>query len=134
MARAISLNELKATQDWFVTREIKQVSGIIDVASFGGTTREYLAEIDPASFCSINVTLPQVVNAIGPAMPTPAAATSPWAARASTSAASACCRPIPDMQNVLISERNGVPVYLRDVADVHEGFSAAPRPGRRQSR
>ncbi|MDE3109385.1 MAG: efflux RND transporter permease subunit, partial [Acidobacteriota bacterium] len=42
-----SLNELKATQDWFVTREIKQVPGIIDVASFGGTTREYLAEIDP---------------------------------------------------------------------------------------
>ena len=29
-----SLNELKATQDWFVTREIKQVSGIIDVAWF----------------------------------------------------------------------------------------------------
>ena len=34
-----TLNELKATQDWFVTREIKQVSGIIDVAAFGGTTR-----------------------------------------------------------------------------------------------
>src|ERR1700733_6255983 len=36
-----SLNELKAAQDWLVTREIKQVSGIIDVAGFGGSTREY---------------------------------------------------------------------------------------------
>src|ERR1700747_44721 len=41
---AYSLNELKATQDWFVTREIKQVSGIIDVVGFGGTTRAYVAE------------------------------------------------------------------------------------------
>jgi AcrB/AcrD/AcrF family len=32
-----SLNELKATENWFVTREIKQVSGIIDVTSFGGS-------------------------------------------------------------------------------------------------
>src|SRR5580698_1447002 len=41
-----SLNELKATQDWFVTREVKQVSGIIYVVGFGGSTREYVAEID----------------------------------------------------------------------------------------
>src|ERR1700722_6730857 len=42
-----TLNELKATQDWFVTREIKQVSGIIDVAGFGGSTKQYVAEVDP---------------------------------------------------------------------------------------
>jgi cobalt-zinc-cadmium resistance protein CzcA len=34
---------------------------------------------------------------------------------------------IPEMQDVLITERNGVPVYLRDVADVHEG--SEPRLG-----
>ena len=34
---------------------------------------------------------------------------------------------IDEMQNVVITERNGVPVYLRDVADVHEGFQ--PRLG-----
>ena len=34
---------------------------------------------------------------------------------------------IQDMQNVLIAERNGVPVYLSDVADVHEG--SQPRLG-----
>src|ERR1700690_525711 len=42
-----SLNELKATQDWLLLREIKQVPGIIDVATFGGTTRQYQAEVDP---------------------------------------------------------------------------------------
>src|SRR6202008_1826844 len=49
------LNELKATQDWLVVREIKQVPGIIDVASFGGTTREYIAEIDPGKLLQYGV-------------------------------------------------------------------------------
>src|SRR5277367_5103922 len=42
-----SLNTLKAEQDWMIRREIKQVPGIIDVTTFGGTTRQYQAEVDP---------------------------------------------------------------------------------------
>src|ERR1700739_3103762 len=42
-----SLNELKATQDWLVVRELKQVPGIIDVATFGGRTCPYQAGIHP---------------------------------------------------------------------------------------
>ena len=59
-----SLNELKATQDWLVTREIKQVPGIIDVTTFGGTTRQYQVIVDPGRLLAHNVTLTQVVNAI----------------------------------------------------------------------
>src|ERR1700751_2497224 len=49
-----SLNELKATQDWFVVRELKQVPGIIDVSTFGGTTKQYHAEIDPNTLLQYN--------------------------------------------------------------------------------
>src|SRR3984885_2761455 len=59
-----SLNELKAAQDWLVTREIKQVSGIIDVAGFGGSTREYVAELDARKLLQLNVTLPPVIAAV----------------------------------------------------------------------
>src|ERR1700684_1427943 len=59
-----SLNEIKATQDWFVTREVKQVSGIIDVASFGGSTRQYIAEVDARKLLQFGVTLPQAVAAV----------------------------------------------------------------------
>src|SRR5580704_2658443 len=52
-----SLNELKAAQDWFVTREIKQVSGIIDVVGFGGTTRAYVAEVDAGKLLQYKVSL-----------------------------------------------------------------------------
>ena len=59
-----SSNEIKATQDWLVTRELKQVPGIIDVTTFGGTTRQYQVIVDPNLLLAHNVTLTQVVNAI----------------------------------------------------------------------
>src|SRR5580698_2121195 len=59
-----SLNELKATQDWLVTREIKQVSGIVDVVGFGGTTRAYVAEVDARKLLQYKVTLSQVLSAV----------------------------------------------------------------------
>ena len=45
-------------------RELKQVPGIIDVTTFGGTTRQYQVETDPNKLLGYGVTLPQVVTAI----------------------------------------------------------------------
>ena len=42
----------------------KQVPGIIDITTFGGTTRQYQVEADPNKLLSYGVTLPQVINAI----------------------------------------------------------------------
>lgn len=122
-----SLNELKATQDWFVTREIKQVSGIIDVASFGGTTREYLAEIDPGKLLQYDVALPQVVNAIQSSNANAGGSYLTMGSQSVNVRGLGLLQTIPEMQQVLITERNGVPVYLKDVADVHESFE--PRLG-----
>ena len=47
-----TLNEIKATQDWLVRRELKQVPGIIDITTFGGTTRQYQIETDPNKLLS----------------------------------------------------------------------------------
>jgi cobalt-zinc-cadmium resistance protein CzcA len=122
-----TLNELKATQDWFVTREIKQVSGIIDVAGFGGSTRQYVAEVDPRKLLQYNVTLPQVVAAVSASNANAGGNYLTMGSQSVNVRGVGLLRSILDMQKVLISERNGVPVYLRDIADVHEG--SQPRLG-----
>jgi heavy metal efflux system protein len=122
-----SLNELKATQDWFVTREIKQVSGIIDVASFGGTTREYLAEVDPGKLLQYNVTLPQIANAIQSSNANAGGSYLTMGSQSVNVRGLGLLQTTPEMQQVLITEHNGVPVYLKDVADVRE--SSEPRLG-----
>src|ERR1700691_5852001 len=122
-----TLNELKATEDWFVEREIKQVSGIIDVTSFGGSTREYIAEIDPQKLLQYNVTLPQDVSAISSSNANVGGNYLTMGDQSVNIRRLGLLRSIAEMENVLIISRNGVPVYLRDVAKVYEG--SQPRLG-----
>jgi heavy metal efflux system protein len=122
-----SLNELKATQDWFVRREIKQVSGIIDVTSFGGTTRQYIAEIDPRKLLQFNVSLPQVVTGVSAANANAGGSYLTMGSQSVNVRGIGLLRSIPEMKSVVVTERNGVPVVLDQVADVHEGFQ--PRLG-----
>jgi cobalt-zinc-cadmium resistance protein CzcA len=123
-----SLNELKATQDWLVRREIKQVPGIIDITTFGGTTRQYQAEVDPRKLLQYNATLPQVVNAIASGNANAGGNYLSLGSQSVNVRGLGLLRNLDDMRTIVVAEHNGVPVYLRDVADVHEGFQ--PRLGR----
>src|SRR3984957_15216517 len=122
-----SPNELKATQDWFVTREIKQVSGIIDVAGFGGSTKQYVAEVDARKLLQFGVTLPQVVAAVSASNANAGGSYLTMGSQSVNVRGVGLLQNTQDMERVLIATRNGVPVYLRDVADVHEG--SQPRLG-----
>jgi cobalt-zinc-cadmium resistance protein CzcA len=123
-----SLNDLKATQDWLLVREMKQVPGIIDVATLGGTTRQYQAEVDPNRLLAHGVTMTQVVNAIQNSNANAGGNYLTLGSQSVNVRGIGLLHSIADMNNIVVAERNGVPVLLRDVADVKEGHQ--PRLGK----
>jgi len=122
------LNELKSVADWYVRREIKQVPGIVDVTTFGGTTRQYQAEIDPQKLLAHNVTLPQVLAAVSASNANVGGNYLTLGSQSVNVRGVGLLHTLDDMRHVVIAERRGVPVFLDDVADVHEGYQ--PRLGR----
>src|SRR5215475_6370115 len=56
--------ELKALNDWFVVNQLKSVPNIVDVNPFGGPTREYQVQLDPARLVSYGLSLPLVEQAL----------------------------------------------------------------------
>src|SRR5215813_6639691 len=52
--------ELKSLEDWVVEKNLKSVPNVVDVASFGGPTREYQVRIDPNKLISYGVSIGQV--------------------------------------------------------------------------
>ncbi len=52
--------ELKSLEDWVVEKNLKSVPDIVDVASFGGPTREYQVRLDPNKLISYGLSLSQV--------------------------------------------------------------------------
>src|SRR5271166_1818479 len=52
--------EMKSIEDWVVEKNLKSVPNIVDVASFGGPTREYQVRLDPDKLVSYGLSLAQV--------------------------------------------------------------------------
>ncbi len=123
-----SPNELKAVADWDVRREMKQVPGIVDVTTFGGTTRQYQAEVDPQRLLAYGVTLPQVVAAVGASNANVGGNYLTLGSQSINVRGVGLLQTLDDMRDIVVAERRGVPVFLGDVADVHEGHQ--PRLGK----
>src|SRR5579864_6409461 len=56
--------ELKTLQDWFVRNQLKSVPNVVDVNIFGGPTREYQVQLDPAKLVSYGLSLATVEQAL----------------------------------------------------------------------
>jgi cobalt-zinc-cadmium resistance protein CzcA len=63
-APGMSPNEVRTLQDWVVRPALRQVPGIADVVSFGGTVKEYQVRINPFLLRKFNVTIDQVAQAL----------------------------------------------------------------------
>jgi cobalt-zinc-cadmium resistance protein CzcA len=56
--------ELRALEDWVVERKLRTVPGVVDVVGFGGPTKQYQVQVDPAKLKSYNLSLKQVFDAL----------------------------------------------------------------------
>ncbi len=122
------LNELKATQDWLIRRELKQVPGVVDITTFGGTTRQYQVEPDPDKLLAYGVTLPQLITAIQNSNANAGGNYLSIGDQNVNVRSLGLLTSIADIGNVVVAEKNGTPVLVRDVATIREGFQ--PRLGK----
>lgn len=122
-----SLRELKTAQDWILERQFKQVPGVIDVVGFGGETKEYHVEVDPYRLRGHGATLAQLTTAIANANQNVGGQRIALGEQAYTVRGLGLITALKDIGNIVIFEQKGVPVRVRDVADVLVGH--APRLG-----
>ncbi|MDE1163106.1 MAG: CusA/CzcA family heavy metal efflux RND transporter [Acidobacteriaceae bacterium] len=123
-----SLNDLKATQDWLVRRELRQVPGVIDITTFGGTTKQYQVEPDPNKLLAYGVTLPQLVTALQNSNANAGGNYMTMGEQSINVRSLGLLHSIADIQNIVIASKAGTPVLVSDVATVSEGFQ--PRLGK----
>jgi len=123
-----SLQDLKTAQDWILERQFKQVPGVIDVVSFGGETREYHVEVDPYQLRSHNVSLAQLSSAIANANQNVGGQRLAVGEQSYTVRGIGLIRSVKDVDNIVVSRQNDVPIRVRHVGQTSVG--AAPRLGK----
>src|SRR5205085_9873592 len=114
-------------QDWILEKQWRQVPGVIDVVSFGGHTKQYHVEIDPYRLKGQEVTLSQLTSALANANQNVGGQRLTLGEQSFNVRGLGLIRSLRDVQQIVVAAQKGVPVRVRDVADVAEG--AAPRLG-----
>jgi cobalt-zinc-cadmium resistance protein CzcA len=125
--REQSLLKLKTLEDWVMERQWRQVSGVIDVTSYGGLSKEYHVEVDPYRLKARGVTLAQLSTAIGNANQNVGGQRLTMGEQAFTIRGIGLIASLADIENIVVVEQKGIPVRVRDVASVSIG--SAPRLG-----
>ncbi|HWZ12512.1 MAG TPA: CusA/CzcA family heavy metal efflux RND transporter [Acidobacteriaceae bacterium] len=127
MGPGYTLNEIKATQDWLVRRELKQVPGIIDITTFGGTTRQFQIEADPNRLLTYGLNLSQVLNAVQASNANAGGNYLELGNQNVNVRAVGQVKNTEDIGSIVVAEKNGAPVTVQDIGTVSEGFQ--PRLG-----
>lgn len=60
-----SLTDLRTVQDWIVRRRLLTIPGIVAINSWGGPTKEFEVQVDPHKLEAYNITVPQIISALG---------------------------------------------------------------------
>ena len=112
---------LRELQEWVVIPHLKQVSGVIDVSSFGGETTQFQVFLDPAKLTKYNLSLKQVTDAI---QANNANAGGSWIVhgqQALVVRGLGFVRSLEDLNLIVITQKGGTPVLLRDLGEVQMG-------------
>jgi cobalt-zinc-cadmium resistance protein CzcA len=127
MGKGYTLADLKTAQDWILEKQFRQVPGVIDVVGFGGLTKQYQVEVDPYRLRGRGVALAQLQAAIANANQNVGGQRISLGEQSFDVRGIGLIRSVQDIGDVTIAASKGVPVRVRDVANVSVG--AAPRLG-----
>ncbi|MGA9352203.1 MAG: CusA/CzcA family heavy metal efflux RND transporter [Terriglobales bacterium] len=113
--------ELKSLEDWVVEKHFKAIPNIVDVASFGGPTREYQVRVDPSKLIAYGLSLAQVeqqltnnnVNAGGSFI-------QEGLQQINVRSVGLVDR-VQDIERTVITTKNGTPIRIKDVGVVEQG-------------
>jgi cobalt-zinc-cadmium resistance protein CzcA len=125
--KGYTLKDLKTAEDWILERQFKQVDGVIDVTSYGGETKQYQVGVDPYRLRGQGVTLQQVVQAVGNANQNVGGQRLIIGEQSYNVRGIGLLRNVHDIEDIVVTEQKGVPVRVKDIANVDIGF--APRLG-----
>ncbi len=116
-----SVTDLKTLEDWVLERRFKAVPGVIDVTGWGGKTKTYDIAVDQRKLMGYGLSLPQVLTALGNANINVGGQTVNFGQQSAVVRGVGLIHSADDIRHTLISNNQGAPVVIGDVAEVTIG-------------
>ncbi len=115
------LMELKSLEDWVLEKQFKSVPNVVDVSSFGGTTREYQVQLDPDKLISYGLNLAQVEQQLNINNVNAGGSFIEQGLQQVNVRAVGLVRNVKDIEATVIKTQNGTPLKISDIGTVTQG-------------
>jgi len=113
--------ELKSLEDWVIEKQFKSVPNVVDVASFGGPTREYQVRVDPEKLVAYGLSLSQVEQQLSANNANAGGSFIEEGLQQVNVREVGLVGDVHDIENIVITAKNGTPLRVRDIAVVQQG-------------
>ncbi len=130
----LSATELRTLQDWNVRPILRTAAGVDDVTTWGGHEKQYQVQIDPRRLVKYGLSFKDVMERLVANNKQVGGQYLNIGVEQYLVRGLGLVSTIDDIASIVVAERNGAPIYIRDVADVKEApavrFGAVTRDGR----
>ncbi len=137
-SKTYSVRDLTTIQDWVLDRQFKSVPGVADVNSFGGEEKVYEVSVTPSLLSKYNLSSLDVYNAIAKSNVNVGGDVIERNGQSYVVRGIGLLNNIAEIEDILITKMNGVPLLVRNVATVVEagkprlGWVSVDKKGHRQ--
>jgi cobalt-zinc-cadmium resistance protein CzcA len=118
---AYDVMEKKSLEDWFMEKSFKQVPGVVDVASFGGPTREYQIKLDPEKLVSYGLSIGQVEQQVINNNTNAGGSFIEQGAQQINVQSLGLYNTVQDIADTVIKTQAGAALHIRDIGTVTQG-------------
>ena len=122
--KTLSLGELterRAIQDWIVRPLLRGIPGVAEINSQGGYVKQYQALVNPDRMNYYGLKLNDIYSALARNNANSGGGVLPHYAEQYLIRGVGLIQTLGDIENIVLKEQNGVPVFMRDVAEVRLG-------------
>ncbi len=120
-AEGADLQQLRSLQDWYIRYQLQAVEGVTEVATLGGHIREYQIDVSPEKLRAHRVTLPEIYEAVRKSNIDVGAKVVENNRFEFFIRGKGFVRNIADIENIVIRQQSGTPLFIKNVATVQLG-------------
>jgi len=116
-----SLTELRSIQDWLIAPQLKTIKGVTEINSFGGFVKQVEVEVLPGKLRQYNIGLSEVFDAISNNNAVSGGNYLTFNREQYIIRGTGMIESIPDIEQIIVKNIEGNPVYVRNIANVKQG-------------
>jgi heavy metal efflux system protein len=117
----IDVMEQKSLEDWTLTKQFKNVPGVVDVASFGGITKEYQIRLNPDKLIDYGLSIAQVEQQLQNNNANAGGSFIVAGTQQINVQAQGLYENVQQIEDTLIKTQGGSPIRIKDIAIVEQG-------------